>query len=1215
MDLEKKKMERQSFNKASQTIRFIKISACIILCLAGITSLSAATAPPVPITLSNIPMNLSQGVPPNILLTLDTSGSMKRFYLPEALQNDSGGNPQDQSSDFNYVYYNPDITYRQSVDANGNTLPAGPTFTVAWPDGYDHGACVNKSNPSGTIDLSTNFIISWDSQYGCTGVNKKATAAFYYARNNSTPTASCPADPPLNFSNFSGCYHKVTLDGSITSFPKASTRTDCAGTTCTLAEERQNFANWFTYYRSRLLMAKTTASLAFSTLNNSVRVTHQTLYSTIPQVQVFTGNARTNFFSWLQSLTANNGTPLRQALDRAGQFFSLDSSSTNDPYLATPGDTTSKEYSCQQNFNVLITDGEWNQALTSNDPGHVDDASTPLPVTTDGISNYTPQLPYSTGTTNNGLTTLADFAFKYWVTDLRPKLANNVPAYTPGNSSFYDASSDPATWQHLVNFMIPLGLTGTLTHTDANAYNPFINNGINNGFTYWPFTTTADYTKETTADRKAKVDDLWHAAINSRGEFYSAKNPAELTSALTNIFSSISTRQNASSAGAAISAAKYMAGNYVYQPSYMPGDWYGDLVQYDITSLQTQLIHANTVLQNQNNNGQGRDIITYNTSSNKGAPFEWDKISASQQTALGGSSNGQNILNYIRGDQSNELQNKVGAFRNRTYVLGDIVDSTPAYVGAPNLRYPDSIESSSGAQKYSDFVANNKNRKPMVWVGANDGMLHGFDAKTLQELVAYVPSSIYQNLPALTKPTYTHRYYVDGSPTESDVMFSDSKWHSIIVGGLNAGGRGIYALDITDPTTFSNGGKSASQDESISENDVLWDFTPASDPQTPNDLGYTFSQPQITKMNDGTWAVVFGNGYNSPNGDAVLYIVNAETGALIKKIDVGHVTDPTGKNRMNGLSSVTLSDINGDFKTDYIYAGDLYGNLWKFDVSGSTINKWTVETNSGGTPTPLFSTNGQPITTAPVVAYNAYQHGYMILFGTGSYLSPGDLSDRSIQSFYGIWDRNQEAQYGFKTITRNDTLAQTITVDNYSQFSSVNARVTSNNAITWYLGTQALPPIPSTDGYLGWRIDFVEPDGTKNGERVTSNPQVVGNRVIFITDTLNSDPCNGGTYSSWLMELNASTGQPLPASPFDYNGDGMLAVGNGGGDLILDSANNPTLVGSGIQFKNGGQLNAAALAAGNGGNEVKIGSKGNGTLVKIAEPPPNTGLRSWIELQ
>ena len=284
----------------------------------------------------------------------------------------------------------------------------------------------------------------------------------------------------------------------------------------------------------------------------------------------------------------------------------------------------------------------------------------------------------------------------------------------------------------------------------------------------------------------------------------------------------------------------------------------------------------------------------------------------------------------------------------------------------------------------------------MVYTGANDGMLHAFNGLTGVEALAFIPSAVFPNLHELTKPSYSHRFFVDGTPTVGDAFYS-SAWHTMLVAGLNRGGRSIYALDVTYPENFS---------EANAASIFKWEYT-------NSDLGYTYSRPAIVRMANGVWAAVFGSGYHTSSsvvgstGRAYLYIVNISTGVLIRKIDttVGTVADP------NGLGTPALVDLDGDSIVDYAYAGDLQGNLWKFNLTSTNSASWDVAYISGTTRNPLFvATNAggvrQPITSRPEVGVGPKGMGMIVLFGTGKFMELSDKSPTQTQSFYGLVDNN-----------------------------------------------------------------------------------------------------------------------------------------------------------------------------------------------------------------
>jgi type IV pilus assembly protein PilY1 len=386
----------------------------------------------------------------------------------------------------------------------------------------------------------------------------------------------------------------------------------------------------------------------------------------------------------------------------------------------------------------------------------------------------------------------------------------------------------------------------------------------------------------------------------------------------------------------------------------------------------------------------------------------------------------------------------------------------------------------------------------------------------------------------LTSPSYTHQFFVDGIATMGDVFYNNA-WHTVLVGGLNKGGQGIYALDITDPTGFTEAGAG---------NIVLWEFTDANDA----DLGYTFSQPSLVRLHNGNWAAVLGNGYNntqsdghaSTNGYAALFIIDIQTGSLIRKIttQAGSVSTP------NGLAAPAVVDFDGDTVADYVFAGDLLGHMWKFDIRDANAANWQVTyTDGSGKPAPFYvakdsatpTPNRQPITARPEVGLGPKGVGMMVLFGTGKYLEPADklLTPRLDQSFYGILDCN--------TGTASDLVSsglqqQTIDAESSVTIDSTqyNVRLTSNNPVNLQCNN------PSQGGdQRGWYMNLVSPGGYQ-AEKQVSRPLLRNGRIIFTTLIPDSDPCGFGG-NSWLMELDALTGRRLHESPFDLKRDNQFS--------------------------------------------------------------------------
>jgi Tfp pilus tip-associated adhesin PilY1 len=498
---------------------------------------------------------------------------------------------------------------------------------------------------------------------------------------------------------------------------------------------------------------------------------------------------------------------------------------------------------------------------------------------------------------------------------------------------------------------------------------------------------------------------------------------------------------------------------------------------------------------------------------------------------------GPQRVQWLRGGTANESATCGGctpSFRSRpTSKLGDIIHSAPSYVAAPASAYPDSMESAA----YSSFAAANANRTPIIYVGANDGMLHAFNANTGREAMAFVPTSVYKNLSNLTAQSLSavagepvaHHYLVDGSPTISDVFYSGS-WHTLLAGGLGAGGQGIYVLDVTTPSTFT---------QANAANIVRWEFSDANDA----DMGYTFSQPLLVKTNNGRWSVIVGNGYNnseddgtfSSSGHAVLYVLDAETGALRAKIDTGSGVPGTP----NGLSGPIAIDTNGDGIADVVYAGDLNGNLWKFDLSSATPGVWNVA--FGGTP--LFSTPGQPITVRPDVT-RFTQGGYLVTFGTGRYIDTSDVGTTDLESFYGIRDTGT-AVGGISSLVQQSVVSSTATgADGNTYRLSTHAvgPATIDSPLT---GDNAIPSSDYVASKKGWYLNL-----PAVGERIVSDANIRAGRVVFNTLIPNTDPCGfGGT--GWVMEVDVMTGNRNDTPTFDTNDDKQISTA----DLNLNGTN------------------------------------------------------------
>jgi type IV pilus assembly protein PilY1 len=709
----------------------------------------------------------------------------------------------------------------------------------------------------------------------------------------------------------------------------------------------------------------------------------------------------------------------------------------------------------------------------------------------------------------------------------------------------------------------------------------------------------------------------WDADANGVPDnYFLVTNPFNIEALLERALENILAR-NGSFSSAALSSGFLGTDTKIYQALFNTGTWAGQILAFSIDQATGDILtngtgplgslwDAGTLLAAKNFN-TGRVIITYKPSSNTGIAFRWptndasptaSELDASQVAALNINPQtattdtlGEQRLNYLRGDTANQEQNG-GTLRDRDTPLGDIINSNPLIVGPPNFNYPRVWPGTAGENTvtYVSFRIANLNRTSILYVGANDGMLHAFNANTGEEIFAYVPSPLYSNLNQLTNPNYSHRYYVDGSPNAMDVFYSNS-WHTVLVGGLNGGGQGIYALDITSTSNFT---------EANASSVALWEFTDANDV----DLGYTYSRPQIVRLANGKWGAVFGNGYNNTAGDGaasttgngVLYIVDIETGAIIKKFDtlVGMSDDPTGNGRPNGLATPVVVDQDLNGIADYIYVGDLFGNLWKIDISSDNDNNWDFGFKSGSDPAPFFvavdaNGNHQPITTQPAVSkLQTDPSAVIVYFGTGKYLEPSDKTDLSIQTVYSLRDTNTT------TISGRSELLQQFILSEVGDYRVVSTNLIANNE-------------------RGWYMDLIVSGGSAQGERVNSNVLFINGKLIFSTIIPSSDPCKFGG-DGWLMEVDAITGGRLNYNVFDINGDGGFTSADS--ITYSDGGGNSSQVAASGQKSQVGLIPAPSVLNA-GTKEYKYLPGTSGRIQKVTENPGEQifGRQSWRQIK
>lgn len=1068
------------------------------------------------VSIANSPLFVTSSADPNILFIIDDSGSMQWETMPDALTNIfsagcctnymmwvyprtaglHGGGDYDgirvpsfattsimghvyRSALVNTVYYNPGITYLPWANADGSRMPnASPTAAPNRPlfPGYGtRNLTVNNTQAARWVENRTNADVN-------------ATRTFFPAVY-STYTGPAIADlnaaindaasPLWTIANYQRT-EIIPANAPFTGEGRVN-RSDCTAGSCTYDQEIQNFANWYSYHRNRIFASRAGIGSAFSVQPESMRVGFGAINTTgtvIRGVRPFAGTDRTAIFDDLyRQNIPPQGTPLRLALDGAGQYFSR----TDDlgPWSSTPGEAGGVDLECRQSYSILMTDGSASGTNTyaaagtrrdNNDGSGSNSMVINNPAQGGSDYTYTPTDPFQDGRSN----TLADVAMYYWKRDLRPDLPNLVPT----------TETNPAFWQHMVTFGVGLGVSGTIDPATAFA-------AIETGTPIaWP---DPEYgtTNCTGAACLARSDDVLHAAVNSRGGFFNAKDPEEFAIELASVLEDIVARVESSATSAATSSAVLQTDTLLYTAGFRSGDWSGRLDARAVNedgSLGGQVWDAEVQLALKT--PAARNIVTRRSDTGVAVTFQFANLSAAQQAALNRDPSGVNDglgaqrVAWLRGDD-----NAHGSFRSRLpaggtapndlRLLGDIVNSNP---------------------KFQDGV---------LYVGANDGMLHAFNAETGEELFAYVPSPMlvpegsdtFAPVSRLMDPDYTHRYFVDGTVSVVDLSVAGTP-RKVLVGSLGAGGRTVFALDVTNPASFGPA-------------DVLWEF---SHPE----LGYNVGPPGIVRLSDGTMAAVFGNGYNSTSHRAMLFAVNMNTGALIQTVDtgVGSAGNP------NGLASPVITDWPvSNLRANRVYAGDLQGNLWRFSVGGAPAN-W----NDAGNVNMLFTAIGpsgsrQPITAQPIVALNPVNSNEVVVaFGTGSYFRTDDqdMPGAAVQSLYGIID----TRTGASGVLRADLLEQEVTSQSVETFGgeTVGVRIVSDNDFDASL-------------HDGWYLDLDVEDGERVISEGTYPSGPLQRRVRFSTLIPDENPCGTGR-RGYIMDLDIISGGRTRYSVFDLNRDG-----------------------------------------------------------------------------
>ena len=1333
----------------TSTVKGVASLRLFVLLMAGLALLPAQAQ----FALSSLPNLAAPPNPTNLVLTIDDSGSMSSAFVPDVVGNNAN-TWAFTSPDYNGMYYNPKATYQVPPNA-ANVQASDPcpqtSFLHAYIDGFNPAqGYVDLSGantpPPSTAPTATCGSLNPGGAYQATQQYGPFDTKQSFATPTNTPSSTYGGAYYFLFNTAAtGCAKPVPwlappADTCFTYYAVTSTSADAA-----------NFAIWYSFYRTRHLAIASAAALAMADSGlASTRVAWQGLTTcndftsgvcnnqgnggtnnrgnngggnaaaTTPvdnRLRTFadtpTSTHKTDFYTWLRSLPASSDTPTRTAWNRTGQYFS--SSGPNSPYGLDPNNnsTSTKELACVNNFQITLTDGQWNDGngnyCGTGTCGNEDSNGVTLPDQT----TYSPNAAAKSSTSiysDYNVGGLADIAFYYWSHNLRPDLTGTITGQngpvrmyvtdasttnpitgstTDTNWWYWNPRNDPATWPHMVNFTIGVGLTGYLT-LPGLFWNQDSFGGMSagattlNGSGYADLLSYANVCTDTTGNMSSppncnwpiistggggggagggqgtqqggqgggqqggqgggqggnagNVYDLWHAAVNSRGQAFSAESPTDLLAAMQTIIKRVEV-QAAGAGVAAGSSGMLSTSSTLYVATYDGSDWHGVLGAFAInppTSPNAGAVAPSPTWSTLNPNSipavSSRNVYTSlvttplpgsgvsvtltgnpfnSTDTNLQGSTQWPVLISGT-----GLTDQVSVVNYLLGDATNEIPNSgTVKYRSRPLTkLGDIVNSSPVFSYDENFGYQ-VLENGTNPEpvgSYETYLSTTKpqtGRPAMIYVGANDGMLHAFNASAPasgsgttaspgiaptasgtmgQELFAYVPHAVVPNLGLLTNPNYSHHFYVDSTPYVGDAYLGGS-WRTVLVGATGAGGKGVFALDVSNPQSFG-------------ASNVLWDMDGSTFGNGDPDLGYTIGQPVVVRLNDNRWYAAFGNGYLSGNQCPVLYLVQLDNGNNVMRLHAdGTPAAPCAV--ANGLGAPTPLDMDGNGTTDYIYAGDLQGHMWKFDVHATNNTAWGPATITGQTtPGLLFTakppgtaTTLQPIVGAPTLGSGP--NGVMLYFSTGHLFAVGDPTDLSVQSVYGIQDS------GVAIASRANLVAQTIT--------------TAANGIDRMVSSSL---VSLSGSNFGWVLDL-EVGTNALGERVTQQPILVDNVIVFVSNTPDATSCAGGGCATFLYGLNALSG----GGGIDFFSDAGVfydAISSGaagcltGITVIRESGSSVLTYGFGPKFNNGGGQNPSNPPA--TGNTPHPPPPQPGCTANVDctrdNVPNQTGRKSWHEM-
>lgn len=1144
-------------------------------------------------------------------------------------------------SDSNFLYFNPTVAaanaYQPWPALGGND--AFPVYATADEAKAAWYSPLPARAGAGTVRLDS-FVDNWVTNSGGTKVfDYKAYVGQYW-----TKTAGASV---TDLNSFVGTCWDKNADTLLLGCSTAMTDT-----------ERIRFANWFTYWRSSNLATRGMLGGLFDRLKQadlldkfrfgiSANSTVNGFYSVANAAGATKAERTADFLATIRNSIYSDSTRFAAAWDPAATNTRL---KQLDAYRDTAGGPIR---TCRRNYEILLTP----------DYSRLSYGGTRAPQAV-GTADKLPGVPYP----DEHADMWSDVGALGWATDLCKDV--NDPCGDLANT-LLPGLRDQATHQHVVRYIIgpnaeggAIFPKGVLSYEEAKTKADLATSQA-----IWPAKPVVNQ-----VEFAVSYDDLWHMALNSHGFFYPSDNVKEAVGNLLNAFNDIISR-NVSGSSVATNTTSLSSGGQIYQAA-VETDWKGHLRAYSVSpELQTINGVEQSVLSVNNatplwdlaervSAAGSRRIFTYNLDTGEGAPFQWASIGATAVNSLkaGFSADeeankilkAEKLLAYLRGsgecedgatttcsaggvsyvfrrrniDRSNHAPYSL-ANPNGHNVLGDIANSNPWFVPPPaagisDVDYPG----------YNAYRLSKKSRLNVIYVGANDGMLHAIRTDNIkdangeyvayagEELFAYIPSFVRDNLYYLADPGYGHKFYVDGSPFSSDVYIDGVGWKTVLGGGVNKGGKGYYLLNITDPSVNA-------ETAEVAQNMVLWEFTHP-------DMHYTYNLPvafpvgntragqarQFARLKNGKWVMIVGNGYASEAAkQACLFVINVSgpgndgwtVDTDYKKLCVGATgyTNDGGLDT-NGLSTPTPYDTDGDGNVDVVYAGDLNGNMWRFDIAAADTGTWTAPL------TPLFVArdgNGkrQPIFVPPEVTSHTVGnlYGRLVLFGTGKYIELGDRSNTDVQSFYGIWDRHDAE---FTNMSRSALYQQS-----FAQVT-IGSTIIRNQATKVPIGYCTGAALADCDpdgtvatGKMGWYWDMGDDVQHNIGERITGRVNLFSGTVFFntfypVTDASGAlDPCQYGG-SGWIMGLNAVNGyMEDQQQTFDVDLNGVID------SLDVNSAG----------VKLGAAIGGTTFSRAGAGSKVGVysptnlgtaESEGKKMLIVIKPGADSSGRVSWFEL-